>query len=205
MNKLAIALLIPAFATALVGCSSGSSEAPVPASVTNRFQGTFQNTPGTQSGNIVLNLSESDSGDVTGNVIFTSNGPNCLRNSTVEGTTTGFNFDLEADQTTQNFITTTTVTRVEVTTDAMGNETEETITESVTVRESSSGTVGTVVRELGGGRTSTAVTTSEDVNGTLDMQFNIGNNGDLLNGTYVSTGGGCSNGTGSGVMNLNRT
>lgn len=196
MNKLAIALLIPAFATALVGCSSGSSEAPIPASVTDRYQGTFQNTPGSQSGSMTLNLSEDTARAVTGNVIFTSDGSNCLRNATVTGTTTGFNFDLLAVQSGDLFTTTTTITE----TDSDG----VTTIESVTTRESSSGTVGTVNRDLGGGRNSSAVTTSASVAGNLSMQFNIGNNGATLQGTYVTDGDICSNGTGSGIMTLNR-
>lgn len=199
MNKLAIALLIPALTAILVGCSSGSSEAPVPASVTNRYEGTFQSTNGFESGTIVLNLSETDS-TVTGNVIFTSNGASCLRNATVEGTTTGFNFNLDAEQSRQIFTIETTITRTVV--DADGSETEE--TESVTTRESSSGTEGTVERDLGGGRRSVTTTTSRTLSGTLNMQFNIGDNGNVLSGTYVSTGDTCSNGTGSGVMNLTR-
>ncbi|GAA6139643.1 hypothetical protein NBRC116583_33900 [Arenicella sp. 4NH20-0111] len=200
MNKLAIALLIPAFATALVGCSSGSSEAPIPASVTNRYQGTFQNTPGTQSGSVSLNLSEDTARAVTGNIIFTSDGSNCLRNATVTGTTTGFNFDLTASQAGELFTTTTTITRTEL--DDAGAEVVT--TESITVRESTTGTVGTVNRDLGGGRNSSAVTTSAGVTGNLNMQFNIGNNGATLQGTYVTDGDICSNNTGSGVMSLNR-
>ncbi len=200
MNKLTAALLIPAFATALVGCSSGSSEAPAPASVTSRYEGTFQNTPGTQNGNMTLNLSEDSAGTVTGNVIFTSSGANCLRNASVTGTTTGFNFSLSADQSGELFTTTTTT--VVTTVDSSGTETS--VTESIVTTESSAGVVGTVRTDLGGGRVSTAVTTSTAATGTLEMQFAIGNSGATLSGTYVTTGDVCSNQTGSGDMTLNR-
>lgn len=200
MNKLTAALLIPAFATALVGCSSGSSEAPAPASVTSRYEGTFQNTPGTQSGNMTLNLSEDAGNTVTGNVIFTSSGSNCLRNASVTGTTTGFNFNLAADQSGELFTTTTTTVATTVNPDG----TETSVTESIVTTEASAGVVGTVRTELGGGRVATAVTTSSNVSGQLQMQFAIGNNGATLSGTYVTTGDVCSNQTGSGDMTLNR-
>lgn len=200
MKKLAIALLIPAFATALVGCSSGSSESPAPASVTNRYQGSFQNNPGTQDGTLTLNISEDASRAITGNIIFSSDGANCLRNSTVSGSSTGFNITLTADQAGELFTTTTTVTVTTVNDDL----TETTVTESITTVESSAGVVGTRRTELGNGRVSTAVTTSASVSGSLNMQFAIGDNGNSLSGTYVTTGDVCSNQTGSGTMTLSR-
>lgn len=88
---LAVALLTSA-------CSSGTTVADLPANVTGRYLGTFQNTPDTQSGTIALTIAEADGGVVTGNIIFESDGDNCLGNNVVTGTSTGFQLALTSPQ-----------------------------------------------------------------------------------------------------------
>lgn len=106
MNKLATALLIPALATVLIGCSSGgSSTTPAPQNVSGTFSGTWDNTPGTQDGTASFNLSQpGNSSEVTGNVLFDSNGSNtCLISATITGTVQGFGVALTAGNTTFQF------------------------------------------------------------------------------------------------------
>ncbi len=102
MNKLATALLIPALATILIGCSSGgSSSTPEPQNVSGTFNGTWGNTPGTQNGTASFNLSQPlNSSEITGNVLFDSNGTNtCLISVAVTGLVQGFGVSLEAGNT----------------------------------------------------------------------------------------------------------
>jgi hypothetical protein len=189
-----------AFLLLMVGCSSGTTVSDLPQNVTNRYVGTFQNTPGTQNGSIQLDLIET-AGVVSGNVIFTSSGANCLRNAPVSGNSTGFNIALEAAQSATLFTITTTVTIPAETADD-GTVTPARVT--TTIRTSTSGTVGTTLSTASDG-TTTQVATSEGVEmGTLRMQFAVSNSSNTLNGTYIVEGTTCSNQTGSGSMTLNR-
>ncbi len=102
MNKLATALIFSVFATVLVGCSSGGSSAPEPPqNISGQFSGNWENTPGSEEGSAVFNLSQVVNSDaVTGNVIFDSNGRNsCLLNNRVTGTVSGFNVSLTVGNT----------------------------------------------------------------------------------------------------------
>ncbi len=97
MNKLATALLFSVIATVLIGCSSGSSSAPEPQNVAGTYQGTFENTDGTQRGVATFTLVQSqNSFVVTGNAIFDRNGGNtCLISGQVtEGLVNGFDVAL---------------------------------------------------------------------------------------------------------------
>ena len=182
--------LILLFTLLLAACSSGTTVSDSPQNVTSRFQGTFQTTVAGESGSVTIDLIENASGDITGNIIFTSNGSICLRNSTVNGSSTGFNIVLGAAQEYELFTITTTVTS------PSGSSSSTTITTSL------SGTAGTVTTTDSNG-TTTVVTSSEVLSGTLNMQFVIGNNGTNINGTYTVSGNTCTNSTNSGTMNLN--
>lgn len=179
------------------GCSSGTTVADLPSNVTNSFRGTFQNTPGTQNGTVIIDIQDVN-GVVSGNIIFESTGDNCLRNNSVSGNSTGFNLNLTADQTGREF--TSVITEREAPDEDGG---EGALVSQIEVR-SSSGTVGTFITTLGNGNVVTRVTTVADVSGNLNMQFTISNSGNTLAGTYTTDGTVCSNGTGSGRMTLNR-
>jgi hypothetical protein len=189
--------LVLTFAMLAAGCSSGTTVADLPSNVTNSFRGTFQNTPGTQRGTVIIDIQDVN-GVVSGNIIFTSEGDNCLRNSAVNGSSTGFNLNLVADQTGREF--TSIITEREAPDENGG---EGPLVSSIEVR-SSSGTVGTFVTTLGNGNVVTRVTTVADVTGNLNMQFTIANSGSTISGTYTTDGSVCSNGTGAGSMNLSR-
>jgi len=176
----------------LAACSSGSTVAPLPSTVNSQFAGEFRNQNGTQEGTVRLDIVEDDGGGVTGNIIFDAIGENCLGNSTVTGTSNGFNISLTSDQSRTRFIITTTVTRPSGAT-------------TTTVRFSNTGTVGTETRTGSDGTVTSIVTTSEELSGNLNIQLAISNNGNTLSGTYVTTGNICSNSTGTGDMTLNRT
>jgi len=188
MKNIALAIMVALLVSA---CSSGSTATELPQNVTSRFQGTFDNTTGSQSGTVTIDIVET-AGTVTGNIIFESSGSNCLRNAPVTGNTTGFNLSLAADQAGQLFTTTTT------TTSSSGST-------STTVRTSTSGRVGTTSSTSSSGSSESVVTTAEDVTGTLNMQFTITNGGANIGGTYVTDGNVCSNATGSGNMSLVRS
>lgn len=193
-------VLATAFAVLVSACSSGTTVSDVPSNVTSRFVGTFQNTPGTQSGNVTLDILENDSGAVSGNIIFTSSGANCLSTSTVSGTTSGFTVSLSSPQSGDRFQITTTVVETD-------NTTMTSTTVSVTTVNSSSGTEGTTVSESTSGNittTTTRVTTRVAVMGTLNIQFTSSNGGSTLSGTYTVSGDTCSNQTGSGTMTVSR-
>ena len=188
-------------------CSSGATVTEAPANVTSRFQGTFQNTPNTQSGTVVIDIIEDTGGGISGNIIFESNGSNCLRNAQISGNSSGFNMNLSAPQAALLFTTLVTVTEA---------DTEETdpLTMIVTVTPgavistrtvlSNAGVVGTSTRTLSNGDIETRATTQSNVTGELSITFAISNAGSTLGGTYVVTGESCSNSTGSGSMNLSR-
>ena len=202
--------LFLALAILMVGCSSGTTVSDLPSNVTSRFVGTFVNTPNTQNGTVTLDLSETN-GVVTGNIIFESAGANCLKNSTVSGTNTGFNMNLEAAQVSRVYTQEITEREPDVVEfDELGVEIGRTAGALVSQRTvlSSTGTVGTTITTLSNGNVVTRVTSVSDVTGTLTMQLAVANAGNTLNGTYVVNAGTststCSNATGSGTMNLNR-
>lgn len=202
MKNLFLALT---FTMLAAGCSSGTTVADLPSNVTNSFRGTFQNTPGTQSGTVIIDVQDVG-GVVSGNIIFQSDDDNCLRNNAVSGTSTGFNLNLTADQSGREFTSVLTTREKDAeTTDANGNVT---VTPGALVSEievkSSSGVVGTFITDLGNGEVLTRVTSVADVSGNLNMQFTITNAGNAISGTYTTDGTVCSNGTGSGRMSLSR-
>ncbi|MEM7361260.1 MAG: hypothetical protein AAF431_19405, partial [Pseudomonadota bacterium] len=170
----------------------GSTQTELPANVTSRFQGTYENTTGSQMGTVTIDIVETPDGSVTGNIIFQSSGSNCLRNAPVTGTSTGFNLSLTADQAGLLFTTTVTVTT------ASGFSSE-------TVTISTTGRVGSTSVTNSDGSTTSTVVTSEQTTGTLNMTFTITNNGANLGGTYVVSGNTCSNQSGSGDMTLIRS
>lgn len=205
-------LFVLSIAMLAAGCSSGTTVADLPSNVTNSFRGSFQNSPGTQRGTVVIDIVDTN-GVVSGNIIFATQDDvsNCLRNAAVTGTSTGFNLNVTADQTGQQFTTTITERGPDVettTTSTSGVETTTTtagelISEIVVL--SSSGQEGTFITTLGNGNVVTRVTTAaSQVSGTLNMQFTISNQGNTIAGTYTTTGDICSNQTGSGTMTLSR-
>jgi uncharacterized protein YceK len=182
---LGVALLVSA-------CSSGSTATELPQNVTSQFKGTYQNTPGTQNGTLTLDIVENAAGVVTGNLIFVAGTPsNCLTNAPVNGTSSGFNLSLSADQSGEVFTTTITTTSTSGST-------------STTTTTSRTGRVGTESFTNSDGSSRSETTTVEDTTGTLNMQFSITNNGNNLGGTYVVDGNTCSNQTGSGTMSLTK-
>jgi len=192
MKNIALILALSLF---MAACSSGTAVSDDPANVSSRFQGMFQNIPGTQSGTVIMDLSQPDagtSGPVTGNLIFQANGNNCLPNGSLEGNSNGFNLTLTAELVRTQFTITTT-------TELANGST------STTVRTSSSGTVGTVESTDANGNSVSTVTAQDDLMGTLTIQLAISNNGTTISGTYVTSGNLCSNQTGSGEMTLNRS
>lgn len=205
MKNIALALMLTILVSA---CSSGTTVSPVPSNVTSRFVGNFQNTPGSQSGGVTLDISEDDAGNITGNIIFTSAGANCLKNATVSGTTSGFSVTLQAPQTSVEYTITTRVEETEEVSDGMGGVTIVGPTLiSETVRTSSTGNTGTTVSTSVSGsitRTTTTTTVQSDTLGTLTILFTSSNNGANLAGTYTVSGGTCSNATGSGTISVSR-
>lgn len=204
MKNIALSLMLTIVVTA---CSSGTTVSELPSNVTNRFQGTFQNTPGTQSGDVTLNITEDAAGNINGNIIFTSAGANCLKNGAVTGTTSGFSVTLEVPQTSEQFSITTVIEETEEISDGMGGTTTVTRPISTTTRTSSTGTVGVVVSTSVSGnitRTTTTTTTQADTTGTLTILFTSSNGGAALNGTYTVSGETCSNATGSGTISVSR-
>ena len=191
MKNLALTL---AMAVLLAACSSGSTVSPLPSTTNSQFSGTYQNLNNTQSGTVRMDLVETD-GDgtsaVSGNIIFTANGNNCLNNGQVTGTSNGFNISLTAPITRDEYTITTTVTRSDN-------------SASVSVRTSSSGTVGEVSRVNANGDSETVVTSVSSLSGNINIQLAISNNGNTLSGTYTTDGNVCSNQTGTGDMTLNR-
>lgn len=187
MKNITLTLVL---ATLLAACSSGTTVSDSPQNVTSRFQGSFQTTVAGESGTVTLDLIEDAGGGITGNIIFIPNGASCLRNATVAGSSTGFNIVLGATQGYELFTITTSVV-------SSGGSVDTTVTTSL------SGTVGTVTTTDSNGAVTTVTTTSEELAGTLNMQFVIGNNGTNLNGTYTVSGNTCTNSTNSGTMNLN--
>ena len=197
MKNIALTL---AMLLVLAACSSGSSEAPQPVNTTSNYTGTYQSNNGSDSGSVTLDIFESTTDQtISGNLFFTPNNAanSCLLNTTVTGNTDGFNMTLVTAQFSETVEIYTTVTEV---TDGTG-----TVIRSTT-SESRSGTVGTVVT-TSGSQTTTRVTTvaEETVSGVMNIQLSINNDGANLSGTYIVDGDICSNQTGSGSMNLNRS
>ena len=194
MKNAAFAVL---FSMLVVACSSGTAVTELPQNVTSRFSGTFQNTPGSQNGTLTIDIVESATGVITGNIIFTSSASNCLRNAPVNGTSNGFNVSLSAAQNRVEFVETTTVTRP-------GTEEMPTPVVTTTIRKLENGQAGTTTTTAGDGTTTVVVTVENALSATLNMQFAVSNNGNTLSGSYVTDGNTCSNQTGSGSMNLSR-
>lgn len=189
MKNIVLALIAALLVSA---CSSGSTATELPQNVTSTFLGSYQNTPNTQSGTITLDIQESTGGAVSGNIIFVSAGNNnCLTNTTVSGTSSGFNLNLSGDQSGEVFTTTIT------TTSASGST-------STSTRTSRTGQVGTESFTNSDGSARSETTTVETTSGTLNMQFSISNGGNNLGGTYIVDGNVCSNQTGSGTMTLTK-
>lgn len=189
MKNIVLALIAASLVSA---CSSGSTATELPQDVTSIFRGSYENTPSTQSGNITLDIQETTGGVVSGNIIFTSAGDNnCLTNTTVSGTSSGFNLNLSGDQSGEVFTTTIT------TTSSSGST-------SSTTRTSRTGQVGTQSFTNSDGSARSETTTLENTTGTLNMQFSISNGGNNLGGTYIVDGNVCSNQTGSGTMSLSK-
>jgi len=92
MKNLILAL---AMTLLLAACSSGSTVAPLPSTISGAYSGTFANTDGNQEGTALINLSQlTIDSEVTGNGIFditVGNPANvCLLNGTVSmGTNNG--------------------------------------------------------------------------------------------------------------------
>ncbi|MFT7526440.1 MAG: hypothetical protein ACI9LY_001587 [Arenicella sp.] len=189
MKNIVLALI----ATLLVSaCSSGSTATELPQNITSLFTGTYQNTPGTQSGTMTLDIVEDTAGGVTGNLIFVPAGNNnCLTNTPVSGTSNGFNLSLTGDQSGEVFTTTITTTSTSGST-------------STTTTTSRTGQVGTESFTNSDGSARSEVTSVVNTSGTLNMQFSISNDGNNLGGTYIVDGDTCSNQTGSGTMTLTK-
>ena len=181
-------LLVLLVASLVAACSSGTTVSPSPANVTQLFQGTFQNNPGTESGSVTLNIIDDGNGNISGTITFNAAPNPCLRNATVNGNTSGFNMTFTADQARDIFTIVTTVS------DSDG-------VVSVSTRTAATGTAGTVTT-TSGGQTTQVVTSVITATGTLNATMAISNNGNTLSGTYVVDGDACSNQTGSGTMNL---
>lgn len=198
-------LFVLSIAILTAGCSSGTTVADLPSNVTNAFRGTFQNNPGTQSGGVTLDIQDVN-GTVSGNIIFASDEDNCLRNSTVTGSSTGFNLSLSADQTAQRFSVTITERGPDEVTGEGDNQTTSPgpLISEITFL-TTGGVQGTVVTTLGNGNVVTRETSApEQTDGTLNMQLTISNNGNSLSGTYTTTGNVCSNNSGAGTMSFSR-
>ncbi|NND00151.1 MAG: hypothetical protein HKN85_08215 [Gammaproteobacteria bacterium] len=197
MKNTAFAVMISILVAA---CSSGTAVTELPQNATSRFQGTYQNTPNTQSGVVIIDIFEDESGQITGNIIFQPDGLiNCLRNAAVSGNSNGFNISLVAPMSGRLYTITTTITEPDDVS-AGGTVTPGAVT--VEVRTATSGIEGTTTTTSSNGTVTTVETTSNDLEGDLNMQFALANNGNTLNGTYTTTGNLCSNQTGSGTMNL---
>ena len=186
-------LLVLLAASLVTACSSGTTVSPSPSNVTQLFQGTFQNNPGTESGTVTLNIVDDGNGGITGNISFSASPNPCLRNGTVTGDTSGFNINFVVNQDRTVFTITTTVTEI--------NSDGTTGDVTTTIRTASSGTVGTVMTTTST-ETRQVITASQDLTGDLNAQIAISNNGSTLSGTYVVSGNACSNQTGTGTMNL---
>jgi uncharacterized protein YceK len=189
MKNIVLALIV---ALLLSACSSGSTATELPQNITSLFKGSYQNTPGTQSGTMTLDIVEDTAGGVTGNLIFVAAGNNnCLANTSISGTSSGFNLSLTGDQSGSVFTTTITTTSTSGST-------------STTTTTSRTGQVGTASFTSSDGSARSETTTVVNTSGTLNMQFSISNSGNNLGGTYIVDGNTCSNQTGSGTMTLTK-
>ncbi|MBX2848767.1 MAG: hypothetical protein KTR16_10625 [Acidiferrobacterales bacterium] len=99
MKNIIVSLIL---LVSVAACSSGSTVAEVPFNVSGIYNGTFENTDGTQSGSFTLNIVEDEStGAILGNIIFETEDNTCFVNGSVTGSTSSFSVFLEADQTFQ--------------------------------------------------------------------------------------------------------
>lgn len=114
MKNIILSLLLVVFVSA---CSSGSTVADLPDNITGTYSGAFENTAGTESGTMTLNIIESETGVVTGNIIFETqdNEENCFVNGSISGTTSSFNVVLTANQSFEVTVTTVSGTVVSTT------------------------------------------------------------------------------------------
>ena len=199
MKNLAIAL----FSAVLVAaCSSGNTISDVPQNVTSTFQGSF--TDGVGTGSITLNLSDDNAGNVSGNLIVTGN--TCLQNASFTGgVSNGFTLTLPGiPQAGAEMFTVVTTTTVPPDLDSTGAAIPNTGGMTVVTTVESSGTPGTQTQTLADGTIiETEVTPLAGAAGTLDFQLSITNGGSTLSGTFVSSGGVCPAGQGSGSITLN--
>jgi len=103
MKNLALAL---ATTLLLAACSSGSTIAPLDATLNGIYTGTFENTAGTQGGTASFNLSEvADTDTITGTAIFDTTTENtCLDNGVITtGTNNGTSATIAVQSTTFQF------------------------------------------------------------------------------------------------------
>jgi len=196
MKNIVLSLAVAAL---LAACSSGTTVAPLPSSVTSQFEGPFSNQNNSQRGTIRLDLVQDSAGAVSGNLIVNSTGFRCLANSPVTGTSDGFNTSLTSTLTRRRFQITSTE-RVEETDDNGNRIVRNVVTETF----SDTGTEGRVVTINAAGNEVTTVTTSTEVMGNVSFVLAITNNGNTLSGTYVTDGTVCSNSTGTGDLTLTR-
>ena len=199
----------------LAACSSGSSEAPVPTIVTSQFSGRYVSNNGIDRGTATIDLFEAADGlSVIGNLIFQTD-PSvgtalCLRNSTVaDSVNNGFNLNILGSPVAvlivDDFFVTETTT---VPADDPDTDIDESQNVTISTSVSRSGVVGTQQQALSDGTIITSVTTFEEdeaeVQGAVNIQLAISNEGNTLSGTYVVDGDLCSNQTGAGTITLNR-
>ena len=115
----------------LASCSSGTSVADIPSSVTaSTFIGTYSTANGLGSGDIVLDLTDDGAGSISGNLIVSERvADSCLCSSTVTGTQIGFDVQLTTGDCTVTQRPLTCDSPIEVTEDVMNAD--GTITEVV--------------------------------------------------------------------------
>lgn len=199
MKNLAFALAITLF---LAACSSGSTVAPVASAVSSTFTGTYASGDGSDTGSVTFDLVQADT-NVTGNIIISSNGASCLRDTTVAGgTNNGFNLSINAD------LSVTGADSFQIETTTTTTAADGTSTSTVSTVISSSGTVGTVTNNLASNVVQTVVTTliaGETLSGLINIELAISNNGNTLSGTYVTSGEACAAFPSSGEMSLTRS
>ena len=94
-------IIVLAFLTACSGSADVADNEPPPNSLQGLYRGTFQNSTGSDSGQVELNLSDSDqltsAGALAGTINFFGSSI-CLNNSTISGTQAGFSVSIMADQ-----------------------------------------------------------------------------------------------------------
>jgi len=196
MKNIAVSL---ALAILLAACSSGSTVAPLPATINSQFAGTFTSQNGADAGSIRLDVVESDAGAISGNLIINSTGTGrCLRNGRVSGSNNGFNLNLMVTLAANRFRVTTTTTTTTTNPDGTaGTPMVSTTTRFSDTEVSPSSTTN--------GDTMIVVTVEPaNLSGNANFQLAISNNGNTISGTYLVDGDICSSNTGTGEVTLNR-